>query len=637
MHTDIPTTPTDDMDATTQALDLPTSDIEVTSEQPQEALSIASEQNTSTDTTPLPELTPQSVPVLAEGSVLGDRYQVVSVLGPGSIPNTHIYDVVDLQGHLRCWACGSGNSEPGDMYCVECGAQLTGRHYRLQELPLDVDQPVATPVPQAILENRVPGVGHVYDTYTSKVGPMYVVWEEAYGRTLDSWLPGLTIADPSSPQASAPEKVEEGQATTWIAQAANMLAHLHAEGIVGCAIKPDNLLVQPGDRLLLLDPSGCREMQESPVERTAAQAEDIRNLGAELERWYLAVRSYDGVAQSAPAITATDEALTSEDSPMIAGADESTGPLETVQNLALVLTRAREGVYSRAEELANALSAMQEVDGPQPFLQLWSGRASDVGQVRPLNEDSVLTLEATVLEQDGHLPVGLYVIADGMGGHENGEVASSIAVRTIGAIVNSALIGPLVAGETVARDVTSCGGLLRQAVIEANRRIANLAQDRHSDLGTTVVAAIVIGGQVSVANVGDSRAYIWHAGQATPLTHDHSLVAQLVAAGQIEADDIYTHPRRNEIYRALGDARLTESEVDLFSHHLQPGDGLLLCSDGLWDFVRDPAITDIMAEHQNTDPQSTCNALVEQANIGGGEDNISVVFVRVMRDVMSET
>jgi PPM family protein phosphatase len=316
------------------------------------------------------------------------------------------------------------------------------------------------------------------------------------------------------------------------------------------------------------------------------------------------VRSYDGTGPLDVAATNPYIAQPAEENALIAEPEEITGPLTAIknQNLALVLSKAREGEYPTADAFVQALAHLREASIPQPYLQLWSGRASDVGQVRPLNEDSVLTLEASVLEQDGHLPVALYVIADGMGGHESGEVASSIAVRTIGSIVNSALIAPMVAGETVARDASTCGGLLRQAVIEANRRINNLAQDRHSDLGTTIVAALLVGGQVSVANVGDSRAYVWQGGQLSPLTRDHSLVAQLVTAGQIAPDDIYTHPRRNEIYRALGDARLSEAEVDVFSHQLKPGDGVLLCSDGLWDFVRDPAIAAIVAEHQNADP-----------------------------------
>jgi len=169
-------------------------------------------------------------------------------------------------------------------------------------------------------------------------------------------------------------------------------------------------------------------------------------------------------------------------------------------------------------------------------------------------------------------------------------------------------------------------------VLEANRRITDLARERHSDLGTTIVAALLIGNQVTIANVGDSRAYLWHDNGLQVITRDHSLVMQLVAAGELALDDIYTHPRRNEIYRALGDARLTEEEVDIFALRLRPGDGLLLCSDGLWDFVRDPDIAAALAA-PGADPQSVAFTLVDRANLNGGEDNISVIFARVLSAV----
>jgi serine/threonine protein phosphatase PrpC len=220
-------------------------------------------------------------------------------------------------------------------------------------------------------------------------------------------------------------------------------------------------------------------------------------------------------------------------------------------------------------------------------------------------------------------------VADGMGGHQSGEVASSIAARTVGAMVNSSLLGPLVAGDPVARDQDTCARLLQEAVLEANRRITDLARERHSDLGTTIVAALLIGNQVTIANVGDSRAYLWHEDELQVITHDHSLVMQLVAAGQLTIDEIYTHPRRNEIYRALGDARLTEDEIDIFALRLRPDDGLLLCSDGLWDFVRDPDIASVLAA-PGADPQTVAFTLVDRANLNGGEDNISVIFARVL-------
>jgi protein phosphatase len=415
-----------------------------------------------------------------------------------------------------------------------------------------------------------------------------------------------------------------------MAQSAEVLAQLHAEGIVGCRMTLDNLLVQPGDRVLLLDPAGCREAPANEDEAAREHLSDVRLLAGELERWYIAVRDVGSILSS---LDTGDGAGSEEDGMLrvegaVFSAANVTGPLAAVLSPVFVLAGAREGEYPTAAALAEALGELYEQSVPSTNLKVWSGRASDVGQVRQINEDSVLTLEATVLEHGGNLPVALYVIADGMGGHQSGEVASSIAARTVGAVVNSSLIGPVVAGDPVARDPANCAALLRQSVLEANRRIAELARERHSDLGTTVVAALVIGNDLTIVNAGDSRAYLLRDNVLTVLTTDHSLVMQLVLAGQIERDDIYTHPRRNEIYRALGDPRITEDEIDIYTHRLQPGDGLLLCSDGLWDFVRDPAIEQIL--QNNGGPQSVCDALVDEANRQGGEDNVSVIYARVL-------
>jgi PPM family protein phosphatase len=580
-------------------------------------------------TTPLADLEDQPLTPLHDGTLVGDRYEVMSLLASGRDANT--YRVIDKQGHKRCWACGAESSMDGDVYCVECGAQLSGRYYRMQEfrVPAGQDAAPAIPVPQPILDNFVPGVARVYDQLEApEADRRYVVWEEVYGRTLSAWLPDAPVAD----FTGALEEPGEEQAITWMAQAAAVLAQMHAVGVAGCVMDADNLLVQPGDRLLLLDPTSCRDISGmSEQERAGAETSDVRSLATELERWYLSVRK--GLDTPQDTRGEDDDAISPysfNGSEMMVAADEATGPLASSLSPAVVLAKAREGAYPTAEAFAQAFQEVYQASRPLNNLQLWSGRATDVGQVRQINEDSVLTLEATVLEHEGNLPVGLYVVADGMGGHQSGEVASSIAARTIGGIINSSLIAPIVAGDPVARDANTCAALLRQAVLEANRRISDLARERHSDLGTTVVAALVIGNQVSVANVGDSRAYVWHDEQATPITRDHSLVAQLVAAGQITQDEVYTHPRRNEIYRALGDARLTDIDVDIFNHRLQPGDGLLLCSDGLWDFVRDPAITGIIAAQPDGEPQATAVTLVQNANANGGEDNISVIFVRVL-------
>ncbi len=171
------------------------------------------------------------------------------------------------------------------------------------------------------------------------------------------------------------------------------------------------------------------------------------------------------------------------------------------------------------------------------------------------------------------------------------------------------------------------GDQLRQAIEHSSEVIVKYGRE-HTDargLGSTVTAALVVDGQAYVANVGDSRTYLLRDGNLQRVTRDHSLVARLVEAGQIDPDEAYDHPNRNLIYRSLG-AGKAEVEVDVFTEPLQAGDALLLCSDGLWEMVRDPEITSILTEIQ--DPSAACELLIQRANDNGGEDNITAVLVR---------
>src|SRR5437879_105181 len=145
-------------------------------------------------------------------------------------------------------------------------------------------------------------------------------------------------------------------------------------------------------------------------------------------------------------------------------------------------------------------------------------------------------------------------------------------------------------------------------------------------MGCTVTAALIQNDQAYIANVGDSRTYLLRNGDLKPITKDHSLVARLVEAKQIEPDDIYSHPQRNLIYRSLG-AGHKNVDPDVFHISLKSGDSLLLCSDGLWEMVRNKDLLKVLKE--NTDPQKVCDMLIDMANINGGEDNITAVLVQI--------
>ena len=171
--------------------------------------------------------------------------------------------------------------------------------------------------------------------------------------------------------------------------------------------------------------------------------------------------------------------------------------------------------------------------------------------------------------------------------------------------------------------------LLSEGVQYANHKVYQYNQEHRANMGTTITATLVSGATAYVVNVGDSRTYLHRkASGLSQITRDHSLVAALVEAGIIQPDDIYTHPRRNQIYRCLGEK--PRVEVDAFVVPLADGDTLLLCSDGLWEMVRDPQIEAILSGPTST-PSQKVDTLVQAALAGGGVDNVSVIVVRVRK------
>lgn len=257
---------------------------------------------------------------------------------------------------------------------------------------------------------------------------------------------------------------------------------------------------------------------------------------------------------------------------------------------------------------------------------------SDAGDVRRSdpNEDSTLILQLQRIHESLSVPMGVYIVADGMGGHDNGQLASRVAINIIAErMVRELLDTPLAlekSGQAVQpADEEALVTLLQGTIEDANAAICAVNQREKTDMGSTITGFMIVGEHAYILNVGDSRTYMVRGGQIYQLTNDHSLVGQLVAGGLIQPDDVYTHPQRNQIFRSLGDK--LNVQVDIFKQQLLPGDILLSCCDGLWEMIRNPQIESIL--NTANGPQAACTQLVETANTNGGEDNISVVAVYV--------
>ncbi len=262
---------------------------------------------------------------------------------------------------------------------------------------------------------------------------------------------------------------------------------------------------------------------------------------------------------------------------------------------------------------------------PEPVsIQLLVGQRSDPGQVRELDEDSLLVMTMAPTYESRTGPVlGLFAVADGMGGHAGGEVASRMALRVVADWVMRTVVLPVLSGDLVLEDEILA--LLRQATLAANDMVYLTRQKRENDMGTTLTTVFIRDDRLFLAHVGDCRIYRWNADGLEQLTTDHSVIANMIAEGQAQADELYTHPHRSIIYRCIGDKPLVDVDTDMAP--LVPGDRVILCCDGLWEMIRDEGIEDVMM--QEADPQAACDLLVRRANAAGGEDNISVIVVQV--------
>jgi PPM family protein phosphatase len=230
-----------------------------------------------------------------------------------------------------------------------------------------------------------------------------------------------------------------------------------------------------------------------------------------------------------------------------------------------------------------------------------SAKGTDVGRQRRVNEDSLLVRPP------------LFVVADGMGGHQAGEVASGMAVQT--------LSGGLPDGEDAAEL------RLAELVHAANREIHehSRTEAEHAGMGTTITAAYVDVDDVAIAHVGDSRAYRWRDGELERLTDDHSLVEELIRQGKLTAEEAEEHPQRSIVTRALGPE--SDVEVDTRSIPARDGDVFLLCSDGLTGMIGEPGLARVLRAGGSLEDQ--VRGLVAAANEAGGRDNITVVLFRV--------
>lgn len=254
--------------------------------------------------------------------------------------------------------------------------------------------------------------------------------------------------------------------------------------------------------------------------------------------------------------------------------------------------------------------------------------ATDVGRTRAgeHNEDSAVAMLLTLAHDSRMRPLALGLVADGLGGHANGQDASRLVARTVAEHIVGLAASPMTMEQTGALVGDSrLGAMLLDAARAANAQLCAENERTGGDMGSTLVAALVYDDTAYLINVGDSRGYIFDEEGLRRITTDHSLVEQLIQNEMIAPEERYTHPKRNQIFRSLGDD--LNMQMDMFVQKLKPGNRLLLCSDGLWEMAHDDQMTDIL--RRTPAPREACDALVSAANENGGEDNITAVLLDI--------
>ncbi|MGQ9585744.1 MAG: PP2C family protein-serine/threonine phosphatase [Anaerolineae bacterium] len=245
------------------------------------------------------------------------------------------------------------------------------------------------------------------------------------------------------------------------------------------------------------------------------------------------------------------------------------------------------------------------------------GLRTDVGGVRATNQDCIAACWLRV-GQEATEEAALLALADGMGGHQEGDLASRLAVRTVvGSLMKEAVL-PLMLGDP-REGRQAVRDLLEGAVREADR----VVRDQTPAGGTTLTLALVLDEQAYVAHVGDSRAYLFNGARVERITRDHSLVGRLQELGELTEEEARRHPQRNILYRALGQG--SSLEVDFVARSLQ-GAALLLCTDGLWGQFSDKELARAVCSAPSA--QVVCDSLVEEAKRRGADDNVSVILLK---------
>lgn len=528
-------------------------------------------------TRPLPRAKMFFEPLPERALLSDDQYKIGGIIE--ETPMLNIYTAISRRALIECRTCGWARNHFGDEHCRNCGAALTNLepHYPLFMIK-------ETIAPDAIAPER-----KIAELGLQHGGALLPI--ESFSDTILGTRRIYVVLPEPSPFSGAqlPSRPETTDVISWGLQLADALVYLHKNDVALGAADLEHISI--GGHAARWFNFSAAHVGNNGARNSKPYTNDVVNLAAGLFA-LLTGQSYSPKIKVSPP-----------------------GLADTFQQ---VFT----GKITTAAQLANRLrEAVHEIRRPASY-DLRIGRLSDVGQARQINEDSLLTLEAGLVHRSISSPIGLYVVADGMGGQAAGDAASGLAVQTLAQHASETLLSPTLNAEPVEVDVDAW---LREAIELANTSVYEQRLAVDNNMGTTLVMAVVMNGEAHVAHLGDSRAYLINPTGIKQITIDHSLVQRLIDTKQLTPAEARSHPQRNVIYKNLGDRPTVEPDIDHVP--LQSGDRLLLCTDGLSGYVEDHEIHSIvMAAHS---PQEACRKLIDAANANGGPDNITAIIIQL--------
>ena len=255
--------------------------------------------------------------------------------------------------------------------------------------------------------------------------------------------------------------------------------------------------------------------------------------------------------------------------------------------------------------------------------QLLVGVGQSVGRQREINEDSIFFFNSVFGNSDADVSFGVFIVADGMGGHEFGEVASRVASKTLGEYLVNKFYSPLFSPNSSSPPNESIQEIIENGIKMAQNNVVQNAPGG----GTTLTVGVILGDHITIGHVGDTRLFFLHPdGRIDLKTSDHTLVKRLVDLGQITEDEAKDHPNKNVLYRALGQSE--PFRPDMMNLTLPKPGHILICSDGLWGTVPEDELFRLATTSEN--PSIACSRMVDAANKAGGPDNISAILIKIM-------